>query len=82
MEDLSLVLFIQRVWYMLRNTKNQEGVGIGGRGVLGSETSFLVHGNFDTGTDSPVNILSFTIASPVNNSASHGKIFKCGSEIS
>jgi len=45
-------------------------------------TSFLVHGNFETGTDSPVNILSFTIASPVRRSASQGKMDKWGSETS
>ena len=45
-------------------------------------TSFLVHGNLLTGTLSPVNIPSLTIASPVNTKASQGNKLKCGSEIS
>jgi hypothetical protein len=46
--------------------------------MIRSESSLT--GTFDTGTDSPVSIDSFTMASPESSKASHGKTARSGSD--
>lgn len=77
-----VVCLIRTIFVPLKTTWRDNSGGTSPPGLLTSETPSTSTGTLETGTDSPVSMDSFTIASPERRRKSAGKVCKEGSEMS